>query len=346
MLFSIVVPVYNVEKYLEECLKSIICQIDDNENYEIILVDDGSTDKSGVICDEYKRAYPDLIKVFHNTNHDLLLTRRYGYKHAAGEYIVNCDSDDKLEKDMFVRLKEAIGKYDAPDMILFNYYSFTENTKEKGYTDIFTKEGFCRVNKEDVLKEFLLRHSVVSMWGKAYRRTCIDVDRDYTDFAKVSNGEDTLQSIELFNNANTFVYLNQALYDYRMGSGMTRKFDPNYYFGFKVVLEIIEQQKEVWNLPEFEQLFAVKVLQTAGRAITQSRYKKWKSMREQEEYLKQIRKDKMFQDNIKYMNEVRGKLQKSHYMLLKLLRCDMYKMMALLLNAKNITSNHSTEVGV
>lgn len=336
MLFSVVVPVYNVEKYLEDCLESIICQIDDNENHEIILVDDGSTDKSGIICDEYKKTYPDLIKVFHNTNHGLLLTRRYGYEHATGEYIINCDSDDRLEKDMFVQLREAIRKYDAPDIILFNYYSFTENTKEKGYTDIFTKEDDCRVNKEDVLKEFMLQHSVVSMCGKVCRRTCIDVDRDYTDFAKVSNGEDTLQSIELFNNANTFVYLNQALYDYRMGSGMTRKFDPNYYFGFKVVLENIERQKDAWNLPEFNQLFAVKVLQTAGRAITQSRYKQWDSVKAQKEYLSKIERDEMFQDNVGYLRDIKSSLQKDYIVLLWMLRNKLLFLLCEMLRIKNM----------
>ena len=60
MLFSIVVPVYNVEKYIEDCLESIIYQIDNEKNYEIILVDDGSTDRSGLICDEYQRRTPNI----------------------------------------------------------------------------------------------------------------------------------------------------------------------------------------------------------------------------------------------------------------------------------------------
>ena len=65
MLFSIVVPVYNVEKYIEDCLESIIYQIDNEKNYEIILVDDGSTDRSGLICDEYQRRHPNfIIKIY------------------------------------------------------------------------------------------------------------------------------------------------------------------------------------------------------------------------------------------------------------------------------------------
>lgn len=335
MLFSIIVPVYNVEKYLEDCLKSIICQIDDENDFEVILVDDGSTDRSGKICDEYQRMHPSLIKVFHNTNHGLLLTRRYGYKQATGDYIINCDSDDRLEMEMFVRLKEVIKKYDAPDMILFNYYSFTGDLKKKRYTDSFTKKDDCRVKKEDVLKEFMLQHSIVSMGCKAYRRICIDVDKDYTAFAKVSNGEDTLQSIELFNNANTFVYLNRALYDYRMGSGMTGKFDEYYYFTFKRIFEEIEKQKDTWNLTNFDKLFAVKVLQTVGRAITQSRYKHWDSVKAQREYLSKIETDEMFQDNVGYLQDIKSNLQKDHVVLLWMLKNKMLFLICEMLRMKN-----------
>lgn len=338
MLFSIVIPVYNVEKYLDECLQSILCQINmEMEDCEIILVDDGSTDKSGIICDEYQEKYPNLIRVFHNTNHGLLFTRRYGYKRAKGEYIINCDSDDCVEKNMLGDIRKVIEKYDTPDMILFNYFALRDNKKEVEYTDIFTAETDCRVSKQDVLKEFMLRHSVVSVCGKIYRRSCIDVDKDYTGLAKVNNGEDTLQTIEFFNNAETFVYLNEALYDYRMGSGMTGKYDSNYYFGFKTVLEFLERQNESWKLTEFDKLFAVKVLQTAGRAITQSRYNEWDSIKQQKEYLKKIAEDELLRENIRLMDEVKSELQNNHVVLLKLLSLKMFSLIIAILNLKNKT---------
>lgn len=336
MLFSVIVPVYNVEKYLDECLRSIICQVnEDVGDCEIILIDDGSTDQSGKICDEYQKQNSDMIKVFHNANQGLLLTRRYGYELAKGEYIINCDSDDLLEPDMLSNVRKMIEKYNSPDMILFNHFLLRDERKEFGYTDIFTNNFDCSVSKENVLKEFMLRHSIVSMCGKVYRRTCIDMKRDYTSLAKVSNGEDTLQSIELLNNANTFVYLNRALYNYRIGSGMTQKFDPNYYFGFKTVLEYLEMQNETWDLPNFDRLFAIKVLQTAGRAITQSRYNKWTSMKEQKEYLRKIAEDDMVQKNIRVLDSVKKSLQKNHVVFLKLLSLKMYSPIVVALNLKN-----------
>lgn len=337
MLFSVVVPVYNVENYLDECLKSILCQVKaDSGDCEIILIDDGSTDRSGIICDEYQEKYPKFIRVFHNTNHGLLLTRRYGYKHARGEYVINCDSDDYVGKNMLGDIRHTIEKYDSPDMILFNYFTVRDNKQEAGYADIFTSDTDCRVSKEDVLKELMLRHSVVSMWGKIYRKSCIDLDKDYTRFANVSNGEDTLQTIELFNNAKTFVYLNKALYGYRMGSGMTGKYDLNYYFGFKTVLECLERQKVFWNLSEFDKLFAIKVLQTAGRAITQSRYNKWTSADEQREYLKTIAEDEMLQKNIKYLEDIKSSIQFSHYVLLRLLKHRLFWLVVQFLKIKNM----------
>lgn len=336
MLFSIVIPVYNVETYLDECLHSILSQATEFKGEcEVLLIDDGSTDRSGKICDEYLEKYPEIIRVFHNTNHGLLWTRRFGFKQVQGDYVINCDSDDLLENEALERLNSVVKKYKYPDIVIYNHNSYDGKNKTIAFKDIFTTGQDCVVEKEAVLKEYLSRHSIVSVCGKMVKRTCIDVNRNYANFGRISTGEDTLQSIEFFSNAKTFVYLNQVIYDYRCGSGMTGKFDENYYFTFKRIFEEIEKQKNNWNLVDFDKLFAVKVLQTAGRAITQSRYKKWESMRTQMEYLKQIREDDMFQKNISYLDMIREKLQKDHVILLKLLQNEMYVMICMMLNVKN-----------
>ena len=103
---SVIIPVYNTELYLRRCLESVINQT--YTNLQIIIIDDGSTDNSGSICDSYENEYPDLIRVFHKENQGLLATRRYGFKRASGKYIVNCDSDDLLEPDMLLKLKKVI----------------------------------------------------------------------------------------------------------------------------------------------------------------------------------------------------------------------------------------------
>lgn len=336
MLFSIIIPVYNVEKYLKECLESILKQIKEFENQcEILLIDDGSTDASGQLCDIYRENYPNIIRVIHNKNQGLLLTRRCGYAEATGQYIVNCDSDDMLEMGALRKLQRIIEEYKEPDVILFNFNSYDGTEKREAFRNLFTDGRHCKVEKKDVLKEFMLNHSVVSVWGKIYKKTCVDLMKDYTSRGRINNGEDSLQSIEFYNRANTFVYLNEALYDYRSDSGMTGKFDANYYDNFKIVFDEIWGQRENWQLENFEELFSVKVLQTAGRAITQSRYNNWSSWEDHREYLKKLRKDEMLNNSFRYMNCVGKCLQKDHLILLIIFRCRMYILIMILLRTKN-----------
>lgn len=344
MLFSIVVPVYNVEKYLKECLDSIIKQIlRISENCEIILVDDGSTDSSGEICNQYNTIYPDIVRVFHNSNHGLLMTRRFGYKKAKGEYIVNCDSDDLLEPDFFEVLMKTIKEYSKPDMIMFNQYLYDGKNKKVAFNNILSKKNVSVVTKEAVLRQFLMGNSLVSICGAVYKRSCVDVNKDYSMYMHVSNGEDSLQKIELFDYAEAFVYLNKALYNYRMGSGMTAKFDVNYYGSFKVVFKEIIKRKEKWNLPDFEYLVSIKVLSTAGRAITQTRLKKWKNHNEYKKYLQKIRKDDILNEYIGNLNMIKGQIQKSHFVFLFLLKKHLYCMIITLLNLKNLSKNIGME---
>ena len=102
-LISVIVPVYNVESYLEKCIDSIIHQT--YKNLEIILVDDGSTDNSGKICDVYKEK-DSRIKVIHKQNRGLSSARNCGLEIAKGEYIGFVDGDDYIAEDMYALLKD------------------------------------------------------------------------------------------------------------------------------------------------------------------------------------------------------------------------------------------------
>ena len=340
MLFSIVIPVYNVEKYLDQCMQSILCQIKTIENdCEILLIDDGSTDMSGRICDTYKDKYPNIVKVFHKSNEGLLATRRFGFKRVSGDYVINCDSDDLLEKEMLKSVKDIILKYENPDIIFINHNRYDGKEKTIAFENVFSNKHDSLVSREAVLQKFMTGHNIVSVWGKICKTSCINLDLDYKKYGRISTGEDTLQSVEFFTNANIFVYLNEALYDYRCDSGMTSKFDKDYYFTFKKIFKEIIKEKQTWNLKNFNKLFAVKVFQTAGRAITQSRYNKWNSCGAQRKYLKKIREDKMFIANLKYFDDIKETLQKDHYLLLKLLKFKFYFLIIIMLRVKNMLDN-------
>ena len=120
MKFSVVVPVYKVEEYINECVDSILnLSFDD---FEVILVDDGSPDNCGKICDEYAKK-DERVRVIHKENGGLVSARQAGIKIARGEYIVNIDSDDYIDKDMLKNSDEIINSY-SPDAIYFSMMNF------------------------------------------------------------------------------------------------------------------------------------------------------------------------------------------------------------------------------
>lgn len=123
MKFSVIVPVYNVEQYVRMCVDSIIKQ--KYKDYEIILVDDGSTDNSGKLCDDVAREHPNFVKVIHKENGGLSSARNAGLKIAVGDYIVFVDSDDYIDESSLVKIDGMIERY-SPDVIALYGYKFNE----------------------------------------------------------------------------------------------------------------------------------------------------------------------------------------------------------------------------
>lgn len=161
-LISIVVPIYNVEKYLERCVDSIINQT--YKNIEIILVDDGATDNCGVICDKYKKEDPRII-VIHKKNGGLSDARNSGIKIAKGKYITFIDSDDYIEDDYVEYLYNLLIQKNTK-MSICSYAVHFDNSNVKLYNATDIK----RWSKEETLKHILYSKKIeVSAWGKMYR---------------------------------------------------------------------------------------------------------------------------------------------------------------------------------
>ena len=156
---SVIVPVYNVEEYLKECVESLISQTWDN--YEIILVDDGSTDSSGKICDFYAMSNEN-ISVIHKKNGGLSSARNAGIPFATGKYIAFVDSDDKVHQDYLKIMIELMIKYDA-DLVACNYCEGQECVWEQDNNTIEIRSGneiLNKMNERDVL--------VTVAWNKLY----------------------------------------------------------------------------------------------------------------------------------------------------------------------------------
>lgn len=125
MLLTIIVPIYNTSNYLEKCVLSLLNQ--NIHDYEILLIDDGSTDSSLEICKKLCDQYSDKIRYFHKDNSGLSDTRNYGIQCAKGEYLLFVDSDDYIEENVLLKLEKIIQTNNRPDIVYFGYFWETTN---------------------------------------------------------------------------------------------------------------------------------------------------------------------------------------------------------------------------
>ena len=204
-LLTIVIPVYNVEKYLNRCLESILIQ--EWKNYDIILVDDGSTDLSPQICDDYVKSY-DFISVIHKENGGLSDARNTGLSQAKGEYVYFPDSDDWIEPDTFIALAEALESQKF-DIISFNR-EFVKGEEDVIISDPVETQVF---EGKDAFVQ-MLKHSYITGFAndKIYRKSLF-VDHDIL-FPKGKYYEDLGTNYKLFLSAKKVYATNQKYYHY------------------------------------------------------------------------------------------------------------------------------------
>lgn len=226
--FSVLIPVYNVEKTLNRCVDSVLQQT--FSDYEIVLIDDGSSDKSGIMCDKYAETYPN-IRVHHQENHGLLLTRIKALRLSNGQFCIFLDSDDWLHSQALERIDEVIVKNDC-DVVMYNYRCVSDTAEWLAEPVFKDNTIFTENNKKDLLSEFFQRDSINSVWSKAVKR---DVFFDVPDFGylpqRVSMGEDVLVSIHVYRRFSKLVYINEPLVFYYINKkGITRAAKSHIYY--------------------------------------------------------------------------------------------------------------------
>lgn len=217
MRFSIIVPVYNAEKYIEQSIQSVLSQT--NQDYEIVLVNDGSTDRSKIICDEFVQKYPEKIRVLHQENQGQLLTRNNGIQFAKGEYCIFLDADDLLVLDALEQLEDTVVRYDNPDMVIYSfYYDGLTGDKEKAKLLFSEETCFQGEDQKNVLYEkFFTTTLLNNVWTKAVKRSVFDKEfLDYNKYANLRCSEDRLHSMGMVTNAEKVVYIITPLYEYKL----------------------------------------------------------------------------------------------------------------------------------
>ena len=213
-LVSIIVPVYNAEKYLKRCVDSILVQ--DYSNIELILMDDGSTDASGTICDDYAKQ-DGRVRVVHKENTGVSDTRNRALDLAEGVYVQFLDSDDWIVPEATRLLVQTMEKYDC-DMVISDFYRVAgERLAQKG--DIEENRVLSRQEFAACMIENPADFYYGVLWNKLYKREIIEANRIRMDVS-ISWCEDFLFNLEYIRHASSFYALQVPIYYYvkRKGS--------------------------------------------------------------------------------------------------------------------------------
>ncbi|MHC0036442.1 glycosyltransferase [Pseudoneobacillus sp. C159] len=239
---SIVVPIYNVEKHLAKCLDSIISQkLDD---IEIILVNDGSTDKSGEIAEQFSEK-DNRIKVIHKENGGLSSARNEGMKIASGEYLVFIDSDDWLEPDMFEVMYNAASNIQA-DVVISGY---TIDFNNEGYSIDKIPDKTVIAKSKDQIGESVFELNKKGffnvVWNKMYKTKFIQEINAFF-ILDAMPAEDLIFNVKVFKNVEKLMILNKPFYHYmkRDEETLVNKYYPRL---FEISIQKHEKCKEIFN---------------------------------------------------------------------------------------------------
>lgn len=250
VIISVIVPVYNAEKYLRRCVDSILSQT--YTNFELLLIDDGSKDASGIICDEY--ASKDYrVRVFHKPNGGVSSARNFGIDNARGEWISFVDADDWLEAEMYEYMLREVGTSDAK-LALCGF-----NEVKNGNHTVFLPD--MRQGKETFVRNYFLRGWLV-VWNVLIDRRSLEESKIRFD-ETVKIGEDAHVLFRLFCLFSDIVIVNSPLYNYNRMNESSKLHNiafEDYKDLMKVILSTIEFYKQRGLFGKFEREFAWKVL--------------------------------------------------------------------------------------
>ena len=244
---SVIVPVYNVEKYLPTCLDSILKQT--GFELEIILVDDGSTDTSSKICDEYSKR-DSRIRILHESNRGVSVARNTGVSCATGEYVAFVDSDDELVPDAYQTCASYIEENLDVDCLIYGYYviKYQKSYSITSKTGIYTRSDFG-----EVYTELLLSFLINSPCNKIYRREVISSSGAY--FPKdMALGEDLIYNNRYLQNCQQVAVLDKVLYNYyhRNNGSLTTRYHADLFSVYCMHFEDIKKTLEFFNIPNLD----------------------------------------------------------------------------------------------
>ncbi|MDD3212452.1 MAG: glycosyltransferase family A protein [Eubacteriales bacterium] len=257
MKFSVIVPVYNAEAYLDECVRSVLAQ--PFESYEVILVDDGSPDGSPRLCDALSAAHPDHVHALHIENSGAYHARKVGIDAAEGEYLLFLDADDRLRGDALDIINRGLS---AADYDIISFGASVDPQFQRRYDTgipFANNEVITGEDKTKVYRALCAGWGMNTLWPRAFRRSLFGqiVSRPDTP---VKQGQDLLMMLPAVTAAQSFFFAEDMLYFYRTNAESithnttAKNFESILYTGDVVDRYILS----IWKVPQYQSLANLK----------------------------------------------------------------------------------------
>lgn len=245
--FSIVIPVYNCEEYLDECLSSILGQT--CKDFELLLIDDEANAATVAILDRWEKEYPELIRVVHQKNSGVYISKQNGLKMAKGEYCYVMDDDDTIiSNDTLEKIRSVIEETKS-DLIIFNATEDREKGELLYHIPFADGQVFEKESLSELYDHFLDSQNLNHIWLMVFKRTLFDVSYEYDQPFRMSRDGGFLVS-QILSNANKAVYLNRALYFWRTQnpSSLSKHYDViDFYRSVGVLHQRILECSKKWK---------------------------------------------------------------------------------------------------
>lgn len=301
IMFSVIMPVYNVEKHLRQAVESVLAQT--YKAFEIILIDDASPDACPQLCDEYAEKYENIRCIHHEKNMGLSAARNTGLEYVCGEYVTFMDSDDYIDTDLFEKVKVSLDENTA-DCVVFGIREEYFNKEDKLSKVYELTYG----NEERISSQTQLRRTVIKLeektflgyaWNKFYKTDCI-LEKQLT-FEKVTLIEDIVFNVRFFEDIKSLNILNIAPYHYlkRIDGSLTNKFVKDYYLLHRRRVEMILSLYHEWDMCTDEikrslgNIYARYIYSALQRNCDK---RSGMSRKDRREFLKSVFADEMFKE--------------------------------------------------
>lgn len=245
--FSVVIPVYNSEEYLDECISSVISQC--MKDFELILVDDESSDSSPDICDKWAKDYPKVVKVIHQKNTGVYIAKRNGIKATKGDYIYVMDNDDLIiNNEMFKIIKAEIDRTKS-DLVIFNATDNLVTGHLLCKIPFRNRQVFSGERLAQIYDQYLNTKNLHHIWMMVFKRDLFDWEYDYIEpFRMLRDGPSLI--LPIISNSTKVLYLNDTFYYWRIQNllSASKSYDVlNFFYSIRSLHKRVIEYSGKWK---------------------------------------------------------------------------------------------------